>query len=238
MLFCDVDGTLVEFADHPDDVVVPGELVPLLNAVNEALGGAFAIVSGRSIESIDRLLPGYAGIRVGLHGGASGIPGSPVTVERGCLSVMPSRVREAVHSIASAVPTSFVEEKGPCVALHHRLDEGGATALTASLRKTLVGLPSWHVFRGRRVIEIRPKSIHKGLAVRAMLDAPHFRERTPVCMGDDDTDVDLFEAAHANGGFSIAVGNRVVQHADFALANPVAARAWLRLLSSRKAELN
>lgn len=55
-LFLDFDGTLVDFADQPESVIVPPPLPALLLALFNALDGAVALVSGRSIESVDSLL--------------------------------------------------------------------------------------------------------------------------------------------------------------------------------------
>ena len=68
-LFLDVDGTLVEIAPTPESVIVPPDLVPLLQQLHAALDGALAIVSGRTIAMLDRLL-GPTGLpAAGVHGG-------------------------------------------------------------------------------------------------------------------------------------------------------------------------
>ena len=54
-LFLDVDGTLIELTDSPLDTVASPELKTLLAQVAERLGGALALVSGRSIDYLDRL---------------------------------------------------------------------------------------------------------------------------------------------------------------------------------------
>ncbi len=55
-LFLDLDGTLLEIAATPETVVVPPALPVLLDHLRALLGGALAIVSGRSIVTIDQLL--------------------------------------------------------------------------------------------------------------------------------------------------------------------------------------
>lgn len=67
-LFLDVDGTLVEFADHPERVVVPAYLVRRLDALAKALDGALALVSGRRVETLDRLFDPLRLPAAGLHG--------------------------------------------------------------------------------------------------------------------------------------------------------------------------
>src|SRR5579871_3422291 len=67
-LFLDVDGTLLDIAPRPDAVSVPPALRRSLAELHGLLGGALALVSGRSIVDIDRL---FAPIRLpaaGQHG--------------------------------------------------------------------------------------------------------------------------------------------------------------------------
>jgi len=47
-LFLDVDGTLLDLAPRPGAVFVPPSLIDSLARADEALGGALALVSGRS----------------------------------------------------------------------------------------------------------------------------------------------------------------------------------------------
>jgi len=54
-LFLDVDGTLIELTDSPFDTVADAEIKALLTDVAERLGGAVALVSGRSIDYLDAL---------------------------------------------------------------------------------------------------------------------------------------------------------------------------------------
>ena len=56
-LFLDLDGTLLEIAPTPESVVVAPNLPGLLASLNALLGGALAIVSGRSIASHSRSRP-------------------------------------------------------------------------------------------------------------------------------------------------------------------------------------
>src|SRR5688572_23593914 len=67
-LFLDFDGTLVELAETPDSIRVPGALRPLLERLARRLDGRLAIVSGRAIADLD-LYVATAGICVaGSHG--------------------------------------------------------------------------------------------------------------------------------------------------------------------------
>jgi len=86
-------------------------------------------------------------------------------------------------------------------------------------------------------LEITPRGFDKGAAVKAFLQEPPFSGRTPVYAGDDLTDIDGFRAVEAQGGISIAVGERV--QAQYHLEGPAQVREWLealaRLVDSRRA---
>src|SRR5205823_4612583 len=48
-LFLDIDGTMIDIATTPESVVVPESLKLSLTRVREHLGGALAVVSGRTL---------------------------------------------------------------------------------------------------------------------------------------------------------------------------------------------
>src|SRR5215475_4425964 len=67
-LFLDIDGTLLDLARTPDRVKVPRELAHALERLTHRLSGALAFVSGRSLESIDRLFAPFRPAAIGAHG--------------------------------------------------------------------------------------------------------------------------------------------------------------------------
>ena len=69
-LLLDMDGTLIDLAPTPDSVVVEPGLRETLMTLRDALGGALAIVTGRPIETVDRLFGAAPGAVAGEHGGA------------------------------------------------------------------------------------------------------------------------------------------------------------------------
>ena len=54
-LFLDVDGTLLDFAERPENVTIPAGLVASIAAAQARTGGALALVSGRTIADLDKL---------------------------------------------------------------------------------------------------------------------------------------------------------------------------------------
>lgn len=67
-LFLDVDGTLLEFASRPELARVPPRVVALLARLHAILGGALALVSGRSIRQLDSLFAPLQLPCAGMHG--------------------------------------------------------------------------------------------------------------------------------------------------------------------------
>ena len=53
--FFDLDGTLAEIKPHPDQVVVPDNILQGLQLLATASDGALALISGRSMAELDQL---------------------------------------------------------------------------------------------------------------------------------------------------------------------------------------
>lgn len=221
-LFLDFDGTLVAFAQQPDGVTVDVRLPALLADLCARLGGALALVTGRTLAQLDALLglPRYAA--AGLHGhewrlatGQLHQSGKPVGVGR-----ILSGLRERLGSDARL----FIEDKGASVALHYRRAPGRAEACIAAMRE-LAG-PEFEILQGHCVVEARPRGIHKGIAVKTLAAHPPFGGRKPVFVGDDVTDEDGFRVALALGGHGVKVGPEP-SVARYRLASVVAVHDWL-----------
>src|SRR3979490_1890125 len=67
-LFLDVDGTLVELTDTPSQTAADPEIKSLLREVAERLGGAGALVSGRTKAPLHQLFAPLRWPSAGLHG--------------------------------------------------------------------------------------------------------------------------------------------------------------------------
>lgn len=224
-LFLDVDGCLLEFADTPDAVTVPDALLATLAAVAQRLEGAVALVSGRSLASIDRLFAPLQLPASGLHGmehrsTARQIAAPPAPAALGA-------IRNEARQIALAYPGALVEDKGPALGLHWRAAAQAANALRSFAEVALPRLPGYCLQHGDHVVELRPAASDKGSAILALLDDAPFRGRVPVFVGDDLTDESGFAVVNAHGGLSVLVGEREPSAAHFGLHDPRAVHDWL-----------
>src|SRR5882672_2651359 len=225
-LFLDVDGTLIELTDSPFDTCADAELKALLSEVAERLGGAVALVSGRSIEYLDALFAPLRLPAAGLHGverrTASGALHGASFIDT---QLDPARV--ALRALAQAHPGILIEDKGRTIAAHYRMVPQLESLVRGRLAEVAQPLGSnYHIQEGSQVFEIKPSGFSKATAIKAFMKEPPFSGRKPVFVGDDLTDQDGFRMVEDAGGVSIAVGTRV--HAQFCLADAAAVRGWLQ----------
>lgn len=218
-LFLDFDGTLIELADHPGSVSIPKQLLPALDRIEGKLNGAMALVSGRNICSLDKLLFPYRGPAIGVHGAEMRQSG-PTSVQF-VSSPISNGTKDTIASTLQRYPDTFMEDKGIAIAVHGRREATLTRALADELAKICRQLcPGWHCIRGRRVIEIKPLAVDKGTGLNWLMSQVPFVETVPVVMGDDITDLDMFAAAKLLGGLTISIGERIVGYGDCHLRSP------------------
>jgi trehalose 6-phosphate phosphatase len=235
-LFLDVDGTLLDIAATPDAVVVPRDLPSLLSALEGALGGALALVSGRPVAALDRLFAPLRLAAAGLHGGElRAVAGG--AVDRAPPAPQLAAIRAALDEFAATRPGIIVEDKGAAIAVHYRQAAYERATLETLMRRavrdcadTLVVMPAHMAF------EIKPRAFDKGAAIAALMRGAPFRGRVPVFLGDDRTDEDGFAALAPFAGHGIRVGPAGASAARFRLEDPGAVRHWLAHVAAALAD--
>jgi trehalose 6-phosphate phosphatase len=217
-LLLDMDGTLIDLAPTPESVVVEPGLTEALSTLRDSLGGALAVVTGRPIETVDRLLGAAPGAVAGEHGGAvRHSAGGPV--ERPDLPTPPDAWLIAAAALAEAFPGAILERKARGFALHYRLAEAAGPVFHAVLRALVDSHPGFQLLPAHMLWEVRPLGADKGDAVVRLMERAPFKGRLPVFIGDDVTDEDGMRASRRLGG----AGFRV----DAAFGDPDGVRAWL-----------
>ena len=229
-LFLDVDGTLLDIAASPQSVHVDDRLRDLLLRLRVALGGAVALVSGRSLATVDELFALHGWPAAGLHGGERrDASGQTHILAADTARLEP--VRAALRHLVDETPGAVLEDKRLALAVHYRSAPEFEWKLRRIVRQCAMQLaPEYHVLDGKCVIEIKPVAASKGRAVRAFLQEPPFVGRLPVFFGDDMTDIDGFACVEEAGGVSIAVGHDLP--AMLHLASPREVHALLGLFAA------
>ena len=222
-LFADLDGTLAPIEPTPGDVGPDRQRARLLGRLSRALSGRLAVISGRGLADLDRVLGACVSAVAAAHGLVRRTADGRLV---GAQATLPEAARAAFLALGCANPALLMEDKGPAIALHYRAAPDAGPACEAAARR-LADRYGLGLQRGRMVVELRAPGRTKADAVTAFMAEPPFAGARPVFLGDDLTDEDGFAAAQGLGGYGVIVGRRRPTAARFALPNVEAALAWL-----------
>lgn len=223
-LFLDLDGTLAPFTDLPEAVGPDTARNALVRNMAMRLQGRLAVVSGRPIADLDRILEGVVPAVAGSHGLQRRDARLDLTV-----APVHSGVAQAKHEItafARRYPGLHVEEKPLSVALHYRQNPTLEPIVT-DFGEDLARRTGLKRQRGIMVVEFLTPGMDKGRAIRAFMVEPPFAGTVPVFVGDDLTDEDGFRVVRGFGGTGVRVGGLRETFADYRLDNVEAVHRWL-----------
>jgi trehalose 6-phosphate phosphatase len=222
-LFLDLDGTLIDIARTPSDVVVPFSLSRDLAAASVALGGALAIVSGRMLAEVDQLLTPMKFAVAGEHGAVIRMPdGSYNEIE----ARVPYEWVEDLTLATAHMRGVFIERKAHCLTAHYRNATRFEDTIIALAHDLVARDPNaFEVLDAKMAVEIRPRTVSKGRAVFQLMVSQPFAGRIPVFIGDDVSDQDGFAAARARGGYGYDVSS-------YFAGQPQEVRNWVRRVAA------
>jgi trehalose 6-phosphate phosphatase len=235
-LFLDVDGTLLDLAPRPTAVTVPTSLIRSLARAEQALGGALALVSGRSIEELDRLFTPLKLRASGVHGAQWRFGMTEEDRAQQNTEGLPRQLWAGLTEVLFDFPGTFAENKRYSFAVHYRT----VPILKRRLREALTQLIAEHaaldlaMIHGHSVFEIKARGYDKGSAIERFVTRPPFSGRVPIFIGDDATDEAGFAAVVRNGGRAFSVG-RVRPGASRVFEHPADVRQWLSAFAKGRA---
>lgn len=188
LFLLDYDGTLAPIHQDPMLAYPHSDALPLLETLNEQF--PLWIVTGRHLNDLSVLLKIQLHA-IGLHGLQKGIIGEQV---RATLS---QGVQEDIKRMRSLLPEMDemrVEEKEHTFAVHYR-GASNEEPIVNALKEWTGYLPgSLNAIWGKKVVELKPKGISKGSAIKELL--AQYPDRQPLYIGDDTTDESAFEILH------------------------------------------
>jgi trehalose 6-phosphate synthase/phosphatase len=229
IVIVDYDGTLVPLAQLPELAAPDAEVIALLTELATRPSTRVHLASGRTREELERW---FGALPIHLHaehgfssrapsGGWTTVPLPPPTWK--------PAIRAILDEVTARTPGSFVEEKAAVLAWHHRVaDFDLVRAQRDTLLRRLAEPLRAHdleAVRGAKVLEVRPRGLHKGLVVARAL-ARVDEGAAVVAIGDDRTDEDLF-AALPPAAIAIHVGGGPTR-ALYRLPDPASVRRFLR----------
>lgn len=233
-LCLDFDGTLVEIAPRPDEIMVDEKLPGLLEALQTQLDGRLAIITGRAHADLSRYLNVTAFPVASSHGAEFSSAGSR-QVEALIAPDALDPLRPVITASIQDVPDIYLEDKGTAIAVHTRPNPDMHSHLLQHLSDAAKLHPKVHISDGKGIIELRLAAENKGTAVARMMQLEGWQGAQPVMIGDDTTDNDGMAAAKRFGGFGIQVGQgpngTKMSNAALRLASVTAAHRLLQMLS-------
>lgn len=207
LLMCDYDGTLVSIAPTPEQAKPSLELLAILDKLVRFPGRRVAVISGRKLSDLEKLLPLEGVFLAGCHGAELKEPGGKARLR--LLNSDATKIMADLEKIARKCMAGYdgflIENKSFSLALHYRLAN---PTIASKVLESFIGEVSpllaeknLELLQGKKVLEVRPKGLHKGIAVKYLLQK--FPQALPAYIGDDQTDEDAFAALKK--GYSILV---------------------------------
>jgi trehalose 6-phosphate phosphatase len=239
--FLDYDGTLSPLVSTPDQARPLPDTAAVLGALAESPGVRVALVTGRTVTEIRRLIDVPGIYYVGIHGLEICLPdGSLELSERVAVirAALPPIKRQIEQALGTR-PGILIEDKGLALACHYRL---ASRTDAAKARETVAAVARSYqrrgvqiaVRHGHEVIEIRSAFVNKGKTVCRLLGTRH-PSALAVYVGDDQTDEDAFELLPPES-ITIRVGSTMAATAArYRVADPDEVLSFLRaLVDSRR----
>lgn len=201
----DFDGTLVAIANEPGGVVLKEHTRRTLARLEAVLGGAVAIVSGRSIADIDRIFGPHRYAVAGIHG-LERRDGNGRRHEGAYDRAVLDRLAADLADAIADRPGLYLERKSGSVALHYRQRPELEAFCRERAAEAVARHPEARQISGKMVVEIKLGDRTKADAVADFMAEPPFAGRRPLYAGDDVTDEDAFRAVATLDGISIKIG--------------------------------
>ena len=233
-LLLDYDGTLADFAPTPDHVIPDPELIGLIRKLAHHPKIRIAVISGRRLSHIEKLVPVEGIWLFGSYGLEMRLPSGERIQRAAYPSIRPDldRLKPAWAELIEGQEGFYLEDKGWSLALHARFASDDNAAMTLekakALAQSIVSEGVFSLLGGDKFLEVAPHSANKGKTVRYLLDEFASPSTLPIYIGDDDKDEAAFPVVQSLGGIAGCVGcSHRASSADFFLSSPKETRRWL-----------
>ncbi len=181
------------------------------------LGGALGLISGRSLNDLDRIF-GNSKIPVaGNHG--SQLRDALRTKEHQADTGNIKEIADKIKAILNGQKDIEIENKGSSLTVHFRNSTIDRKEINKIIIELVKNKPKLTFLKGKEVLEVKPLSHNKGTAISYFMRTKPFIKRRPIFIGDDVSDEDGFETVNKKGGWSVRVGNNKRSKANFFLPN-------------------
>ena len=240
-LFLDYDGTLAPIAKSPDRAVISYKTKNLLKKLSAKPNYKLAIISGRGLKDIKRMVGLKNVIYAGNHGFEIEGPkikfSNPVSSD---YKIGLKKIKKDLKKKLSSVKGILLEDKGFSLALHYRLVKKELIPRVKTIFQETI---THHLVKnkirvkpGKMVLEIRiAVDWDKGKVVLWLLAREKFSHKNkksfiPIYIGDDLTDENAFNALK-NKGLTVVVSKATDSSAQFYLKNAKEVSKFLKYIA-------
>ncbi|MBK7471902.1 MAG: trehalose-phosphatase [Betaproteobacteria bacterium] len=236
-MFLDIDGTLLDLAPTPSSVRVDLAVASLLPALAYRLGGAVALITGRTIADADQLFRGIVLPVAGQHGlERRGTDGTLHVHGEGPPGY--GWLRGELMHLVERHGGLWLEDKGATLALHYRAAPRLASFVHRTARRLVATSAAagadWRLQPGKGIVEVKPAGRDKGAAILDFMAEATFLGRLPVFVGDDQTDEYGFAAVALLGGWAVKVGPGSPRPSTGCATSMPCGAGWRRCCASRR----
>ena len=231
-LFLDVDGTLYDIENSPSLIKPCFRLQKKLHTIRNRLGGALGLISGRSLDDLDRIFDNNKISLAGNHGAQlrDALRTNEYQADTGNIKGIAQKIGELLNEHKNIE----IENKGSNLTVHFRNSTIDRKEINKIIMELVKYEPKLTFLKGKEVIEVKPLSYNKGTAISYFMRTKPFIKRRPIFIGDDVSDEDGFETVNNKGGWSVRVGNYKRSKANFFLPNVKSVHEMMKqLLKSR-----
>jgi trehalose 6-phosphate synthase/phosphatase len=210
LILLDYDGTLVPFADTPENAKPTTEVLNFLKKLSEDPSNEVVIISGRKRQSLIKWFNSLDVGYIGEHGAWIKERSGKVHTPRALSNDWKKDILPMLELYTDRTPGALIEEKEYSVVWHYRKAEPILGFLRANqLKDDLTSMTSnlgLAVVEGNKVVEIKNAIINKGRAAQLWLSKKYWD--FIIAIGDDKTDEDLFEVLPSTAfSFKVGVGS-------------------------------
>lgn len=193
----DYDGTLAAITDNPDEARMSPEVAEMLARLNAI--SPVAIITGRSVDDLRKLLPFEPAFIIGNHG----IEGAQLEFELEPIKALCHVWKKTITDLPKG---AWLEDKTYSLTIHYK-NSG------PEIFKLIKDLPGSSIIEGKRTFNILPVTgVNKGQALDILMrrNKLHFG----FYVGDDKTDETVFAYKHSRL-LTVKVGNDPESYAKY-----------------------
>ena len=162
-LFLDVDGTLYEIVNSPSLIKPCFKLQKKLQTIRNRLGGALALISGRSLDDLDRIFDNDKITVAGNHGAQlrDALRTKEYQADTGNIKIIADKIK----GLLNGQKDIEIENKGSNLTVHFRNSTIDRKEINKIIMELVKHEPKLTFLKGKEVLEVKPLSHNKGTAI-------------------------------------------------------------------------